>query len=298
VPRAALIVNPFSTAVTPQRVAEVEAVLRRHLELETHATSAPGDATSLAAEAADSGADAVILFSGDGTYNEAINGAAGRVPFGFLPGGGASVLSRALGLSRNHVEAATQVATAIVANRTRSIGLGRVNGRRFSFAAGIGLDAEAVRRVEARGRKPDGRRANNFAFVQAVFSQLAETRFRLEPQLEIVGQGRAAFVLVAVGRPYTYAGRLAVTFGGKDSLHGGLDFVGPKVVSPRTAPRLLGRGLRGTLEPDETLLAGHDVDGFEVRCDRPLPLEVDGEDLGDVTGAIFEAERDALRVLV
>ena len=35
-----------------------------------------------------------------------------------------------------------------------------------------------------------------------------------------------------------------------------------------------------------------------VRCDRPLPLQVDGEDLGDVTEAVFEAERDAVTVLV
>jgi diacylglycerol kinase family enzyme len=34
-----------------------------------------------------------------------------------------------------------------------------------------------------------------------------------------------------------------------------------------------------------------------VRCDRPLPLQVDGEDLGDVDEALFEAERGAVSVL-
>ena len=29
-----------------------------------------------------------------------------------------------------------------------------------------------------------------------------------------------------------------------------------------------------------------------------MPLEADGEDLGDVTEAVFEAERDALTVIV
>jgi hypothetical protein len=33
-------------------------------------------------------------------------------------------------------------------------------------------------------------------------------------------------------------------------------------------------------------------------CDEPLPLEADGEDLGDVTEAVFQAERDAVDVLV
>ncbi len=34
-----------------------------------------------------------------------------------------------------------------------------------------------------------------------------------------------------------------------------------------------------------------------VRCDEPLPLQADGEDLGDVTEAVFEAERNAIDVL-
>ena len=42
----------------------------------------------------------------------------------------------------------------------------------------------------------------------------------------------------------------------------------------------------------------HDRDRVAIRCDRPLPLQVDGEDLGDVTEAVFEAERDAVSVLV
>ena len=40
----------------------------------------------------------VIVFSGDGGFNEALNGLEGDVPVGFLPGGGTSVLPRALGL--------------------------------------------------------------------------------------------------------------------------------------------------------------------------------------------------------
>ncbi len=295
--RAVLIVNPYSTAVTQERVAEVEAVLRARVELETQHTEAPGHATELAAAAAAT-ADAVVVFSGDGTYNEAINGAAGSIPFGFLPGGGASVLPRALGLPRDPIEAARRVAAALAENRTRSIGLGRVNGRRFCFAAGIGLDAEAVRRVNKRGRSVDGRRARNTAFATAAFGSLAETRFRLEPQLEIVGHGRAVFVLVAVGRPYTYVGPFAVTLGGETRYDGGLDFAGPKRVLPLTVPRLLTRGLLGNLDRDPTIVSAQNIDRFEVRCERPLPLEADGEDLGDVTEAIFEAERNALDVLV
>ena len=61
----------------------------------------------LAAAAVDD-ADALVVFAGDGTYNEAINGAGGRSPFGFVPGGGASVFPRALGLPRDPVKAAVR----------------------------------------------------------------------------------------------------------------------------------------------------------------------------------------------
>jgi diacylglycerol kinase family enzyme len=295
--RAVLIVNPFSTAVTQERVAEVEAVLRTRVELETRHTEAPGHATELAAAAAEK-ADAIVVFSGDGTYNEAINGAAGSIPFGFLPGGGASVLPRALGLPRNPVAAAERVADALAQDRTRSISLGRVNGRRFCFAAGIGLDAEAVRRVDKRGRSVDGRRAHNTAFATAALGYLSENHFRLEPELEIVGEGEVAFVLVGVGRPYTYMGPMPVTLGGEMRYDGGLDFVGPKKVSRLTVPKVLGRALLNNLHSDSTMVSGQDVDRIEVRCARPMPLEADGEDLGDVTEAIFESERNALDVLV
>jgi diacylglycerol kinase family enzyme len=79
----------------------------------------------------------------------------------------------------------------------------------------------------------------------------------------------------------------------------GLDVVAPERVSRASLARLLprlaaGRGLAGAMG----VLSGHDLDRVEVRCDVPLPLEADGEDLGDVTDAVFEAERDAVTVLV
>jgi hypothetical protein len=45
-------------------------------------------------------------------------------------------------------------------------------------------------------------------------------------------------------------------------------------------------------------LRAHDADRFVIRCDVPTPLQVDGEDLGDVVEVVLEAERDAVTVLV
>src|SRR2546423_7318806 len=137
VKRALLIVNPYSTHVTGKRISDVERALAEHVEVETQFTRHPGHATELAAAAATGSVDGIVVFSGDGTYNEALNGADGALPLGFLPGGGTSVLPRALGLPRDPVAAARRVAMALAEDRLRRISLGAVNGRRFSFSAGL-----------------------------------------------------------------------------------------------------------------------------------------------------------------
>jgi diacylglycerol kinase family enzyme len=294
--RVVLIVNPYSTAVTRQRVGEVTAALARHAEVVVRQTERRGHATELAAQAVDE-ANALVVFSGDGTYNEAINGAAGKLPFGFVPGGGASVFPRALGLPRDPVAAAERAGTALESGRTSSISLGRVNGRRFCFSAGIGFDAEAVRRIDRRGRDGDGRRAGNAIFAATVIGVIVENRLRLKPTLTIEGHGRAASLLVNNGRPYTYAGPFAVTVAGDAEFEAGLDFVAAREVKPAWIPGLAFRGFRGKLAHDSRVLTGHNLDSFQVGCDRPMPLQADGEDLGDVTEASFEAERDALQIL-
>jgi diacylglycerol kinase family enzyme len=76
----------------------------------------------------------------------------------------------------------------------------------------------------------------------------------------------------------------------------GLDFLAPVTVTPRTLAPLLFSLATG--RPARNALRGHDLDRIEVQTDRPLPLQVDGEDLGDVTDALFEAERHSVSVLV
>jgi diacylglycerol kinase family enzyme len=296
VPNVVLIVNPYSTGVDKARLERVEAELGRAARVERRETEGPGHATVLAAEAAEQ-ADAVVVYSGDGTYNEAVNGAAGRVPFGFVPGGGASVFPRALGLDRDPVAAAATIASALAEGRRRSITLGRVNGRRFLFSSGLGVDGEAVRRVDDRGRTEEGKRSSNLVYALTVVLTVLEHRLRLDPQLEIEGHGRAAFLFVTNGHPYTYAGPIPFTLLRDAEFEQGLNFVAPREVRPLTVPRLVVHMFRGTSADDPTVLAGHDLDGFVVRCDHPLPLQADGEDLGDVSEASFVAERDALTVL-
>ena len=112
---AVLIVNPFATggrrAPARGRAGRAPAAGSRRV-----LTTAAGEATDDRARGR--AVDAIYVFGGDGTYNEVLNGIGVDVPLGFLPGGGTSVLPRALGLPRDPVEAAQRVAEG----RTRASG--------------------------------------------------------------------------------------------------------------------------------------------------------------------------------
>ena len=122
-----------------ERLAQVERELSRSADVAVVQTERRGHAAELVA-AADA-ADVIVVFSGDGGFNEALNGLDRDVPIGFVPGGGASVLPRALGLPAEPVAAARRIADAIaptaaqhsqtssaVQNKLRSV-------RRYQFDA-------------------------------------------------------------------------------------------------------------------------------------------------------------------
>jgi diacylglycerol kinase family enzyme len=292
---SALIVNPQASRVTPELTVAVERELRAAGgRVETLLTERPWHAAELAAEAAE-GCERIYVFGGDGVFNEVVNGLEAEVAVGFLPGGGTSVFSRALGLPRNPVAAARLLA---VSGRERRIALGRVNGRRFVFSAGLGLDAELVRRMDARGRR-NGRRPGDAAFARELLGMLVRRRGRLQPAMTVVGRGRVAFALVANCDPYSFVGPFAIHAAPEARLELGLDLVAPRALGPLTLPRVAAWAFRGRgQDVSPRVLYLHDVDAVEVECDGPTPLQADGEDLGDVLSAHFEAERDALRVLV
>jgi len=293
--RAVLIVNPFASRVTEERITAVERALMRVAYVRTVRTERPRHAVTLARDAGE--ADALIVFAGDGGFNEALNGVErDDLPLGFVPGGGTSVLPRALGLPRAPVAAAEQIADALAEGRLRHISTGRANGRRFAFSAGIGIDAEAVRRIDERGRSPQGRRPGDLAFLGAFARLIFERRGRFDPVLDVVGYGRAALVLVSNVRPYSFLRALAIQAAPEAVFEEGLDFLAPRSLTPRTLPPLLFALATG--RPARNAYRGHDLDRLEVRCDAPLPLQADGEDLGDVTEAVFEAERRAISVLL
>jgi diacylglycerol kinase family enzyme len=290
--RATLIVNPYASSVTEERVRAVERELGSAYELRTRLTERRGHAIELARDA---DGDAIFAFGGDGVFNEVLNGADGRRLLGFVPGGGTNVLPRSLGLPGEAVAASRLLTTA----RPRRISLGRANGRRFAFSAGVGLDSQAVRRVDAIGRGEDGRRPGDLAFVRAIVGFVASSGWRLPDVLEVKGGGRGALIVVSNAAVFTYAGAIAIRFCPDARFELGIDYAalsspGALRIARGFLRAALGLGLAGLPEA----LSGHDVDRIEVTCDGPLPLQADGEDLGDVEKVVFECDRDAVSVLV
>jgi diacylglycerol kinase family enzyme len=292
--RSALIVNPSASRVTPELTLAVERELRAAGPVETFLTERSLHAVELTSEASRV-FDRIYVYAGDGGFNEAVNGLDGDVPMGFIPGGSTSVFPRALGLPRDPVECAR----ALVTGRPRRISLGRVNDRRFTFSAGVGLDAELVRRVDALGRGSGGVRAGDLAFAWSLLAILARRRARFDPAMTVLGRERVAFALVANTDPYSYVGRVPLRVAPRARPELGLDLVAPRRLRARVLPQVVRWLLagRGQVRSPHILYV-HDADAISIECDGPMPLQADGEDLGDVTEAHFTAERGALEVLV
>ena len=121
-------------------------------------TERPGQGALLAVER-HAGYDAVFTLGGDGTAMEVVGALAGTGrPVGVLPGGTGNLIARTLGIPLG-VRAAVP---ALLHGEEARIDLGRLaNGRRFAFAAGVGIDARMIEETPAALK----RRLGVFAYV-------------------------------------------------------------------------------------------------------------------------------------
>ena len=305
--RALLVVNPKATATT-ERMRDVLAhALASETKLDVVQTEARGHATSLARQAVVDGLDVVVALGGDGTVNEVVNGlladgpSAGLPGLAVVPGGNANVFARALGLPATPVDATSQLLDALRTDRRRPVGLGQADDRWFTFCAGLGLDAEVVRRVELK--RADGRRATPGLFVRQGIQQFFLHARGHDPEITVHADGhepeRVGLALVCNSDPWTYLGPRPVRPCPQASFDLGLDLFGLRSLGTVTTLRHLRQILSTRPRPrGRAVLSLHDTDGFRLTADRPMALQVDGDDLGDRTEVVFRAVPGALDVLV
>jgi diacylglycerol kinase family enzyme len=300
--RLRLIVNPVASGVSEPLLEEVAAVLGRVAEVEVAPTARPGHAIELAGAG---GADIVVGMGGDGTANEVVNGVPAGVCTGFLPAGASSVFVRHLGFPNQPRRAVRLLAAAIVADSTLDVGLGRLDGRRFTFSAGLGIDAEAMRMVdEARALRPDRTRPSDMQVVMAALRVLREDRFSLPARMTVRTprhELRCSYLAVANKHPYTYFGRYGIRAAPRAGFDTALDMVVADELRRRDLWRLPVYALvwpRHATRGDRRVAYLHDVAEAVVEPDLPVAVQLDGEYLGRVERAEIRYEPGAITAYV
>jgi diacylglycerol kinase family enzyme len=306
--RALLVVNPNATTTTVRTRDVLARALRSEVDLEVGETGHRGHAAELAHEAARAGIDIVVALGGDGTVNEVVNGLlrdgpSDAVPaLAVVPGGSTNVFARALGLPREPWEATATILESIREKRTRTVGLGRADDRWFTFCAGLGLDAEVVRRVEnARTR---GKTATKSLYLRATIAQYLVGTDRSEPLLTVHRPGRApveglSMAIVQNTAPWTYFGERPVHPSPLASFDEGLDLFALRRLHLPSTLRTARQILSKRPDPRGSRVFGlHDQDTFRLVAQRPLALQVDGDYVGESSEVVFTSEPKALRVVV
>ncbi len=302
--RMLVIANPYATTMSVRLKHLVVYALQGRFEVEAVDTQRPGHATELCREAADEGYDVVVAFGGDGTVNEAANGLAGSgTVLTCLPGGATNVYCRMLGIPTDVVDATEHLLGLADAWRPRTVDLGRVNDRWFTFSAGAGLDAAVVERVDGHPRLKA--RFGPWYYAQAAVATFLESYVVNPPRIVASAGGReteGVSVFVQNAQPYTYFRRRPVHLAGGTQLQSG-DLSAAVLTRanaidvPTIGYRLLAR--RAEVGKHRRVHAFDGLDGLRVRSvdDRPVPVQVDGDFVGAHEEAVFGVLPGGLKVL-
>ena len=302
--RMLIIVNPYATTVSDRLKNLVVYALRGRYQVDAIDTEARDHATELCREAAREGYDIVVAFGGDGTVNEAANGLAGSdTPLSCLPGGRTNVYCRMLGIPTDVVDATEHLLRLADDWAPRRVDLARVNDRWFTFSAGLGLDASVVERVDAHPRLKA--RLGEWYYTWTGVGTFNRHYLIHPPRLEAtLGSETVAGVTAIVqnAAPYSYFGDLPVHFGEGATLDSG-DLAGVVLTraSPVDVPTIIWRALstRARLSKHRKVEAFTGLAGLQVRSldERPLPLQVDGDYIGEVDEAVFSVTRRGIAVV-
>ncbi len=290
--------------------------LGSRLELETAQTRYRGHAGELAAASAAQGYDIVATFGGDGTINEVVNGLMhAPVPAGTdggeahprpalapIPGGGANVFARTLGLPLDPAGAVQRILSAVETEARRTIGLGLAGDRYFTFSAGLGWDAEVIADVERR--RASGRRASTMVYIRTALRRYYTATDRRRPALTLLAPGQPPVAGLFMGvvtnsSPWTYLGNHPVGPAPHTDFNSGLDLFALRRLRTLTTLAALGH----MIDITEELPSGRDVVSaaalaeLTFKADRPMAFHIDGEYLGETEGVAFRFVPDALCVV-
>jgi len=299
-----IIVNPYATTVSDRLRHLVVYALQGRYEVDAVDTEARGHAIELCREAAHEGYDVVVAFGGDGTVNEAANGLRGSpTPLTCLPGGSANVYGKILGIPGELVDATEHLLGMADDWRPRKADLGVVNGRCFTFASGLGLDASVVKRVDSNPRLKA--RFGAYYFTWAAVSTFTRRYIAKPPHLTVDFDGERHTGVTAIvqnSSPFTYfQDRPIEVADGPELDSGTLETCVLRRARPFDMPSIAFRAFsrRARVARHRQVLALGEATELSVSSsdDQPLPLQVDGDYLGDVMEARYSILPGELSVI-
>jgi len=324
--RGLLIVNPNATSMTGTVIDLAVRSLAGLVDLDVERTKYRGHARELAAAAR---GELVIVLGGDGSINEVVNGIMGRnggsgdsepdVGSGdsgsgdigsggggkpliaVIPGGGANVLARGLGLPVDAAAAIRRVREVIAAGHYRTIGLGLAADRYFTFSAGLGMDAETVGEVDRL--RTEGYRESTPLFLRTMVRQFYRTD-RRRPALTLERDGQPPiddlFLTIITNRsPWTYFRDRPLLPVPNPDFNSGLDLLALRQLRLTTVLNAIGQMLYIRSRPTRgrDMLSVLGSESFTLRSARPIAFQVDGEYLGEIEAVKFQFVPHALRVV-
>ena len=298
--RVLMIVNPVARTVSRPVLEVIEKALSADFKLDVHETTGRGHATELARDAVADQFDLVVVFSGDGTINETLNALVGTdVALGVIPGGATNVLARWLEVPLDPVEATGHLLHAANEGRLRRMNVGIANGRYFCFSCGVGIDAAAMARVDAK--KPESKKEFEWrSLVSVVREGLRHAGMPSDLAVWVDGREPVDAVSVLIGRthPYTFFKRFGVKVTPHATMDGGLEVVTVKKLRRRSLGRIAWQVLiSGSVIKRRNIDYVHDARGVEAASSRPYPVQVDGDYMGEFDRISVRLVPDALSVI-
>jgi methylglyoxal synthase len=292
---AHMIYNPIAGQGTgEQDLALIRQLLRPHMSLHIHLTTAEVDPKEWVSEAIAANADIVIASGGDGTVSAVAGALIGTgISLGVIPRGTANAFAAALGLPRVlPIRAACQV---ILAGHTRMVDAARCNGLPMILLAGVGYEAEAVDLASRELKNQWGA----MAYLMAGW-QILDTQEPFEADIEADGETyhiQASAITVANAAPPTSVlaqgagqviyddGLLDITIGTSET----------KMQAVTTMVKMLGSALVGADAQQPNVLHGRAKE-ITITTTPPQKVVVDGEVIG-MTPISLECIPDGLTVL-
>ncbi len=303
--RMLVIVNPYATTVSDRLRNLVVYALQARYEVEAVDTERRDHATQICREAAGEGYDLVVAFGGDGTVNEAANGLIGsETPLSCLPGGATNVFHRTIGIPGDVVDATEHLLSLADDFKPRKVDLGLVNGRAFVFSSGVGIDASVVERVDAHPRLKA--RFGPYYYSWAAVSTFNRRYLVNPPQMKVTVDGETLDGVTVIAQnsdPFTYFGTRPIRVCEGAGLETGSLSVGVlRKATPLELPTLIPRLLSGkakTVSKHRQIAPFPGVHEVHVESadERLLPVQVDGDYIGDEQSVRFSSAPGALTIV-